>query len=202
MAALIRSELCAAAAYRLLARQGLGSIYSLGFFDMRKIEVPGVIVDSFERFCEISGVSLAFDGLGATIIYRGRRIILYRESAPGGARRLNWTIAHEVGHALLCHAESTRLSEAEADVFAAELLMPEPAIRVLDAFYGYPLSPGELTAWFNVSRVSAERRRAELDRRPSIDSPAAAELIKRLFPEHIFAQAGRILHKLSPLCEA
>ena len=153
-APLIRSELCASAAYRLLARQNIRSIYSLGTLDLRRLELGGVILDSIERFAEITGEEFYFGGLGATLIYRGRRIILYKESAPGGLRRLNWTIAHEIGHALLCHAESTRLSEAEADIFAAELLMPEPAVRMLDALFGYPLCPDALTAWFNVSRVA------------------------------------------------
>lgn len=187
---LIRSELCARTAYRLLTRLKPRSIYSLGSLDLRKLELAGIMIDTFERFSEITGEDLNFNGLGATIIYHGRRLILYRESAPGGMRRLNWTIAHEIGHALLCHSESTRLSEAEADVFAAEMLMPEPAVRMLDKLFGYPLRPEALTAWFNVSLGAAERRRAELNRKPYIASSAGHELIELLFPAHVFARSG------------
>lgn len=186
---LIRSELCAVAAYRLLARQRPRSIYSLAALDMRKLELGGVILDTFERFSQITGECIAFDGLGATIIYRGQRVILYEGSAPGGVRRLNWTIAHEAGHAMMCHADSTRLSEVEADIFASELLMPEPAIRMLDALFGAPLTPAALTAWFNVSHSAAIRRRDELDRKPYTPSAAGRELTELLFPAHAFKGA-------------
>lgn len=172
-------------------RQPLRSIYSLGVLDLRRMELEGIILDSFERFAEITGERLKFDGLGATLIFRGHRVILYRESAPGGLRRLNWTIAHEIGHALLCHVESTRLSEAEADVFAAELLMPEPAVRMLDELYGTPVAPELLTGWFNVSLSAAERRRAELDRRQYRQTVEGTLLKGMLFPTHVFSEAVR-----------
>lgn len=156
---------------------------------MRGLELGGVILDTFERFSKITGEKIALDGLGATIIYRDRRVILYEGSAPGGVRRLNWTIAHEAGHAILCHADSTRLSEVEADIFASELLMPEPAVRMLDALFGEKLTPAALTAWFNVSLSAAKRRRAELDRRLYMPSDAGRELTALLFPAHAFKDA-------------
>jgi IrrE N-terminal-like domain len=78
-----------------------------------------------------------------------RRIVLNAAEAPrdeAPLRRFRFTIAHEVGHwichvvgadraeRVLCRAkdvsqDADRTLEREANVFAAELLMPEPAVR-------------------------------------------------------------------------
>jgi hypothetical protein len=78
-----------------------------------------------------------------------RRILLNAAEAPrdeAPLRRFRFTIAHEVGH-WVCHVvgaqraepvfcrakdlseDADRTIEREANVFAAELLMPEPAVR-------------------------------------------------------------------------
>lgn len=81
-----------------------------------------------------------------------RRIVLNANERPGGVqgetglRRFRFTIAHEIGH-WVCHVrgaeraepvfcraqdlsrDADRVLEREANVFAAELLMPEPAVR-------------------------------------------------------------------------
>jgi hypothetical protein len=80
-----------------------------------------------------------------------RRIVLNAGEAPRDAaplRRFRFTIAHEIGH-WVCHClegrapdpdpsycrpvdlteAADRVLEREANVFAAELLMPEPAVR-------------------------------------------------------------------------
>ena len=78
-----------------------------------------------------------------------RRIVLNAAEAPQDAaplRRFRFTIAHEVGH-WVCHVvgaahpapvfcrakdlseDADRVLERDANVFAAELLMPEPAVR-------------------------------------------------------------------------
>jgi Zn-dependent peptidase ImmA (M78 family) len=79
-----------------------------------------------------------------------RRIVLNASEAPRDERplrRFRFTIAHELGH-WICHVlgrpdprptycravdlteDADRTLEREANVFAAELLMPEPAVRV------------------------------------------------------------------------
>jgi len=83
-----------------------------------------------------------------------RRIVLNASERPGGVqgvpgiRRFRFTIAHEIGH-WICHClegrevdpelsycrpvdlteAADRKLEREANVFAAELLMPEPGVR-------------------------------------------------------------------------
>jgi len=78
-----------------------------------------------------------------------RKIVLNAAEAPRDVaplRRFRFTIAHEIGH-WICHVvgagrsepvfcrakdlseDADRTLEREANVFAAELLMPEPAVR-------------------------------------------------------------------------
>lgn len=85
-----------------------------------------------------------------------RKILLNAAEAPrdlAPLRRYRFTIAHEVGH-WVCHVmeagqaepvfcraqdlsqDADRTIEREANVFAAELLMPEPAIRMAWAELG------------------------------------------------------------------
>ncbi|MFF2243300.1 helix-turn-helix domain-containing protein [Arthrobacter sp. NPDC058130] len=54
-------------------------------------------------------------------------LILLGEHA--GAERLRFTIAHELGHAVLHNGEATEQQEREADAFAAEFLLPAARLR-------------------------------------------------------------------------
>ncbi len=183
----IRRELCADAAYRLLLRQNPRSIYTLAHFDMRKIDPGcGIKLDSISNYERVTGETMQDVKLGTTLISSYGRVILYNTDASGGARRLNWTLAHEVGHALLCHADGSRLCEVEADLFASELLLPEPAVRALDMLFERPLEPELLTAWFNVSLSAAKRRRAELNRAMYVPTPSGEALRAALFPADVF----------------
>ncbi|YCH07399.1 helix-turn-helix domain-containing protein [Arthrobacter sp. alpha11c] len=54
-------------------------------------------------------------------------LILLGEHA--GAERLRFTMAHELGHAVLHDGEATEQQEREADTFAAEFLLPAVRLR-------------------------------------------------------------------------
>ena len=87
-------------------------------------------------------------------------------------RRQRFTIAHELGH-WVCHASVTespapsycrardlrqdadRALEREANVFGAELLMPEPAVRA--AWAAFP-DTSRIAARFDVSALAAQWR--------------------------------------------
>lgn len=89
---------------------------------------------------------LELNGLSGMLVPGARRIYLNRED-PAPRRR--FTLAHEVGHwvcqclegggePVMCRAadvspDADRTLEREANVFGAELLMPEPAVRRLAA---------------------------------------------------------------------
>ena len=98
-------------------------------------------------------------------------------SGDGPTRRDRFTIAHELGH-WICHARSRsdaaetycrardlehdvdRVLEREANVFGAELLMPEKAVR--EAWAAFPDRDG-LAARFEVSRLAAQWRLYSFD---------------------------------------
>lgn len=120
--------------------------------------------------------------LGLTVKYGGINLILYASEPNADGRRLNWTIAHELGHIYLSHTGDSARNEAEADIFATETLMPEPAIRTLEALYGRRMTAPELTVWFNASSAAAKRRVTELETREYCRLPAGERLNKLLFP--------------------
>ena len=92
-------------------------------------------------------------------------------------RRTRFTIAHEIGH-WICHArgiadptvsycrakdlsrDADRALEREANVFGAELLMPEAAVR--EAWAAFP-TPPELAERFGVSALAAQWRLYSFD---------------------------------------
>ncbi len=89
-----------------------------------------IYFDTFENFaktCNIPLNILTMGGMlsdGYTIRLKGQKnIILYYEKNKGKPR-LNWTLAHEVGHIYFNHNEDGDTQEVEAHCFAAELLMP------------------------------------------------------------------------------
>jgi hypothetical protein len=103
-----------------------------------------------------------------------RLILVNAAEAMSGdvpTRRHRFTIAHELGH-WICHANGTeaaptycrsqdvsqdtdRTLEREANVFGAELLMPEAAVR--EAWAAFP-DRDELASGFGVSALAAQWR--------------------------------------------
>lgn len=86
------------------------------------------------------------------VIYNGRRY----------ERRIWWSLAHEFGHIVLGHAlvgrHQNRLLEREANVFAAELLMPMGAVAHLVGW-----TPAELAKIFGTSVEAALYRLKDLE---------------------------------------
>ena len=155
----------------LLAGQNFASIYDLAHMDIRRFSLPvAAEFDSFSGFCEATGLAreqLTRDKMteGLSIRHNGVYLILYNENSP--RERLNFTLAHEVGHILLGHiGEEGAHLEREADAFAAALLCPTVAVRYLEHQNGHVLSEKELCAVFPISREAARRRAEELRRTP------------------------------------
>ncbi len=103
----------------------------------------------------------------------------FRESGAGGARyvvcyraggnpaRLNFTLAHELGHIALGHAALSAAEEAEADCFAEHLLCPPPVIARLT-------TPEAVSRTCYVSLSAA--RMIRLRRRGQVDAPTRRAL--------------------------
>ena len=108
------------------------------------------------------------------LISAERRVVVNASEAMSGdtpSRRIRFTIAHELGH-WICHArglddaptycrsqdlaeDADRALEREANVFGAELLMPEAAVR--EAWAAFPDAQG-LAGRFGVSALAAQWR--------------------------------------------
>lgn len=58
---------------------------------------------------------------------RERYVVCYRTG--GNPARLNFTLAHELGHIVLHHQDTGPAAEAEADCFASHLLCPEAVLH-------------------------------------------------------------------------
>lgn len=113
---------------------------------------------------DLLGLHVSESDLGGIsgLLYPARRRIVVNEDDPPARKR--FTVAHELGHwvcqclgtdepqEVFCRAEDVTLDpdakalEREANVFAAELLMPEPAVR--EAWSG---DPEATAAQFGVS---------------------------------------------------
>ncbi|MFQ2011796.1 ImmA/IrrE family metallo-endopeptidase [Aeromonas veronii] len=103
---------------------------------------------------------------GYAAVENGRPVVAYCSSEHPNRQR--FTIAHEIGHHLLGHTQNGRCLrdspsnysanlnhsiEAEANEFAAQLLMPEEAVRILIERRGVT-SVTELAKAFNVSEAA------------------------------------------------
>lgn len=112
---------------------------------------------------------------GVTKVIRGddTYIIVY-DDRVNNEYRVRWTLAHEIGHIALGHLlefEMTALNrsglskkaygilEVEANWFAAELLAPRPALRILGLEEG---DESALALLCSISKEAADRRLAQL----------------------------------------
>lgn len=121
---------------------------------------------------------------GTAILVRGKQRSIIRVSATeSDEHTLRWSIAHEIGHAVLEHPttsagdvvhpvrrDSTTESrdyEAEANAFASELLMPRELVHPVVRSHEPTLEPGHvLVGSLNVSILAASRRVVELSTEP------------------------------------
>lgn len=105
---------------RKLLKTAKINAYPIRLKDIAKL-VPDLIIDGDELEDEISGMQAT---------YKGISFIRYNSNHP--VKRNRFTVAHELGHAVMGHtSECTRGSfgsknpiEIEANQFAAELLTP------------------------------------------------------------------------------
>jgi hypothetical protein len=171
-----------ALALKLLLRQSLRGPFALCFLDYRHLLTDGrTTIDTMSAYETRCGTILPFRPDGLTLRQGSRTLILYNDAIEN-RRRMNFTLAHELGHVYLNHTEETPHTQEEADRFAAALLMPESVIRFLDCQANRLLTPEEMTTYFGASLTACRRRRAELDRKePTPPTPDGVELVRRLF---------------------
>lgn len=97
---------------------------------MPRMSAPPVSLSVICDYLDIQVYAQPCDAFGALLAeVRGRRILMVNTAIP--LVRARFSIAHELGHALLGHRSalerpslSDERQERQADLFAAELLMP------------------------------------------------------------------------------
>lgn len=83
-----------------------------------------------------------------------RHVVCYQED--GNRARLNFTLAHELGHIVLNHSGESAAEEAEADCFASYLLCPRPVLKQL-ASCGSTIFAEQIAALCYISVSAAEK---------------------------------------------
>lgn len=157
--------------------------------DVRKMEFDlPIIIDTFQNYASLTGISLSklspCNGLkdGYTIIAKGVYVVLYDDRHTYGRERLNWTLAHEIGHIYLGHKQDGKNEEVEAHWFAAELLSPEPIIKEVAerlSEYGIPVKAFDLSFMFSLSKAAASKRIASINKKYMWDLTYAEQLIEK-----------------------
>ena len=149
---------CMQLATQLLSKQQLSSTK----IDIMKLTYDKAIVfDSIQNYCIATKTPITKfykNGKlrdGCTIGDDELYFVLYNENLC--RNRINWTIAHEIGHIYMRHKHDTDKEEIEAHFFAAQLLMPEYVLIQLYLNLGR-LTKNDLTTLFFVSGEAAEKR--------------------------------------------
>ena len=137
-------------------------------------EIPAPVESIAEDFLGLRIERCDHGECSGMLIPAERLILVNASEAMSGdipTRRHRFTIAHELGH-WICHArgieeaptfcrakdlsqDADRALEREANVFGAELLMPEAAVR--DAWAAFP-DTSQLAEHFGVSALAAQWR--------------------------------------------
>ena len=148
-------------------------------------KTSGVTIDDVIRACRSGDGCTYYDAVS------GRYLVTINTGGRSEAR-IRWTTAHELGHIAAGHfleiANKGRIgvsdaeAEGEADYFAASLLAPFVAIRML-----YARCPEDVADLFGISQAAASIRWEEYTRRGK--SPEALE---RLFSTRTPKSSGRI----------
>ena len=144
-----------------------------------------VVVDSVQHFSGVVGMKpqdfLCEQSEDCfAVLYRGRHFILYNRGVLSLSRR-RWSIAHELGHICCRHSCDGVREEAEANAFAASLLMPTAAAGEL-IHRGRLRDAKDLCDIFGVSLQSAQLRMQQLERTGTQLTELEEQLRQRYLP--------------------
>ena len=151
---------CQLLATKLLSEQNLTSA---------KIDVTKLVYDKIISFCSFQEYAIIthtpikkfyrkeklLDGLVTGSPKEGIYIVLY--NANLSKNRINWTLAHEIGHIYMGHMHNGDTEEIEAHMFAAQLLMPEYTLFMFNQLKGN-ITIKDIMAMFFVSEEAAKKR--------------------------------------------
>jgi Zn-dependent peptidase ImmA (M78 family) len=128
------------------------------------MKAPPVNLGIICKWLDVEVYTMPCEAFGAAFVRRGdRKLLLANDRLTQG--RFRFSIAHELGHYLLNHELITRVDEErspnlerQADVFAAELLLPERFLSVDRKIF----TSVELVKRYKVSRQALSIRLEEL----------------------------------------
>ncbi|MGN0747514.1 MAG: ImmA/IrrE family metallo-endopeptidase [Aristaeellaceae bacterium] len=141
-------------------------------------EVMNLPEDALDRLCA------GADAFTVRAEEGGRQgyVVCYR--AGGNPARLNFTLAHELGHIVLHHQETGPAEEAEADCFASHLLCPEVVVQCAAC-----RSAEMLAHLCYISRPAAERAMARAQ--CHVEEELRRQVTELLLPA-VLADTGRM----------
>ncbi len=134
-----------------------------------RIRCKGVVISSYQRYAEITGISVGEITLGHELddafLLRGLRpgllLILYDKSKYGA--RMKHTLWHEVGHIKCNHKNHGEKEEIEAHFFASQANAPNVLIKAI-AQRGYSIDVPFLMECFGLSEEAAKKKRDYLSK--------------------------------------
>lgn len=145
-------------AVKLLLRQNICSLDT----DLFRLDCRGhIIVDSIQHYAQsVHRDPRDFIGecMSECVVFprRGRHLILYNDWILSSVRK-RWSIAHEIGHICCGHTTDGPQQEAQANEFAAELLIPEIVLcEAISA--GLVYNAQDAASFFKVSLQAAQNQ--------------------------------------------
>lgn len=148
--------------YHYIKTQAYKLIISLNAKDIPidplKINLPHIYITSFQNYCKITGISILDLTLnnklkdGYIVYCNNIKVILYDENKY--EPRIRFTLYHEIGHSILKHKEHNADNEADANFFAAQLLIPDVIVKEIIK-RGYKLTVKDISKIFQVSEPCA-----------------------------------------------
>ena len=145
-------------AVKLLLRQNICSIDT----DIFRFDFRGhIIVDSIQHYAQFvhrDPHDFVGECISECVVFprRGRHLILYNDWILSSARK-RWSIAHEIGHICCGHTTDGPQQEAQANEFAAELLIPQVVLdEVIRA--GLACTVQDVASLFKVSLQAAQNQ--------------------------------------------
>lgn len=155
-------KLCEKLATQLLARQSINSTK----IDVQSLKYDKTIIfDSIQNYAITTNTNIEdfinpetqmlSDGCCIPMYDEDIYVVLYNDKIQSD-EHLNWTLGHEVGHIYMGHRKDSDIEEIEAHFFAAQLLMPEYVLFMIDKKWG--LHVDDIYMLFNVSMPAANKR--------------------------------------------
>lgn len=124
-----------------------------------------IVIMSIQEYGELSGLdphwlirARCHEGYVYRNYHPGRDLILYNEEI--NVMRMRFTIAHEIAHCRLKHRIHGRIEEAQAHLYACQLLAPDVVLWRIRKM-GHFLTPQMIASMCGLSMPAAEIKNAD-----------------------------------------